>query len=224
VRKGSAVPKPKVPGGGERDTRARLVRAARELFCSRGCHATSVRDIAGRAGCNVSLIPYYFGSKDGLLREIIHAQLDATVQTVARHDDPRQPLERRIRGFVAAVVGHVDRNRELLQIVFRELMVADGRLAVDLVRRARENGLVFQELVEELHRDGRLRRLDPSTAAMLLFGMTLIYFLTYPVSSRVIGRCSPRLLRRLSDDIAEVFVAGALVRRPARRARGARKG
>jgi AcrR family transcriptional regulator len=46
-----------------------LIAAAAELLGEIGPRATSVRDIAARAGVNHGLVHHYFGGKDGLLRE-----------------------------------------------------------------------------------------------------------------------------------------------------------
>ncbi|MGY4689208.1 forespore capture DNA-binding protein RefZ [Salibacterium sp. K-3] len=53
------------------DTRGRIIQAAAVLFTNKGFHGTSVRDIAGRTGVNLSLISYYFGGKQGLLEALV---------------------------------------------------------------------------------------------------------------------------------------------------------
>lgn len=49
------------------DTKQKVIDAATLLFFQKGFSGTSVRDIADRANVNVSLISYYFKSKQGLL-------------------------------------------------------------------------------------------------------------------------------------------------------------
>src|SRR5262250_212784 len=51
-------------------TRERLLQAASLIFSEQGYAATGTRAIAARASCNVALISHYFGSKEGLLREV----------------------------------------------------------------------------------------------------------------------------------------------------------
>lgn len=54
------------------ETRERIKRVALELFGQRDPDSVSVRQIAREVGQkNVSLLNYYFGSKEGLLRELI---------------------------------------------------------------------------------------------------------------------------------------------------------
>lgn len=52
------------------ETRDCLIEAALTCFAKYGYDATSIRLIASMAGKNSSLISYYFGSKEGLYREV----------------------------------------------------------------------------------------------------------------------------------------------------------
>lgn len=52
-------------------TRRRLLEAARDLFAERGYEGATVRSIAARAGANQALLFRYFGSKRGLLTEVV---------------------------------------------------------------------------------------------------------------------------------------------------------
>ncbi|MBV6271939.1 TetR/AcrR family transcriptional regulator [Alcaligenaceae bacterium CGII-47] len=55
--------------------RARLLQAAQDGFLSDDYHQVSTRQIAERAGANISMIRYYFGSKEGLYEEMIRETL-----------------------------------------------------------------------------------------------------------------------------------------------------
>ncbi len=48
-----------------------FINAAGELFATRGIDAVPVKEIARRAGIDASMIKYYFGSKDGLVKAVI---------------------------------------------------------------------------------------------------------------------------------------------------------
>ena len=54
----------------EGDTRAAIIRAAKESFAHAGKRAPSLRTIAERAGVDQALIFYYFGSKEKLFYEM----------------------------------------------------------------------------------------------------------------------------------------------------------
>jgi AcrR family transcriptional regulator len=53
------------------DKREHILNVAEELFAEKGFDGTSVRDIAQRAGVNLAMISYYFGSKEKLLESLI---------------------------------------------------------------------------------------------------------------------------------------------------------
>jgi len=65
-------------------TKNRLITAASALFAERGFGATTVRDIAARAGANVAAGNYHYGSKKALYLEVLRAQF-AEIQAVLRH-------------------------------------------------------------------------------------------------------------------------------------------
>lgn len=101
----------------------KVMEAAADLFYHNGFHGTSVRDIAQRADANVSLISYYFKSKQGLLEsaatsyydeylEIIENQLD-TYQTAAS----LQILEKVVHEVLSFQMEHY----QLTAVVYREL-------------------------------------------------------------------------------------------------------
>lgn len=55
--------------------RSRLIQAALDCFLADDYHKVSTRRIAECAGANVSMIRYYFGSKEGLYEEMIRETL-----------------------------------------------------------------------------------------------------------------------------------------------------
>ena len=67
ARWGTPRRKPTAPS----PVRERILTAARRAFLSRGVDAAQVGRIARAAGVNKRMIYYYFGSKDGLFRELL---------------------------------------------------------------------------------------------------------------------------------------------------------
>ncbi len=59
----------------ETSTDKKILFTAEKLFAQKGFDATSTRDIAGAAQVNVSMISYYFGSKEKLFEEIFKVRM-----------------------------------------------------------------------------------------------------------------------------------------------------
>lgn len=110
-------------------SRERLLDAAEFLFAENGYGAISVRDIAARADVNLGSIPYYFGTKENLLKETLLRRI--------------LPLQQERRERLNAIIKAQPKPRiedllyALLEPVFRESRRHNtfrrlaGRLAAD---------------------------------------------------------------------------------------------
>lgn len=105
--------------------RRRLLHAAEELFAVEGFERVSVRAITGRAGANVAAVNYYFGSRDGLVREVVERWvMPVTRERLARLEE----LERRGGGVEELVEAFVRpfmtqlRRSEMSERLFGRLM------------------------------------------------------------------------------------------------------
>lgn len=67
VTQASATPDDNDP----RSTRDKILDGAEAVFADKGYNGASTRDIAAAADANLGMIPYYFGSKENLLKEVI---------------------------------------------------------------------------------------------------------------------------------------------------------
>jgi AcrR family transcriptional regulator len=61
-------------------TRARILRAATELFAERGFRRTGVRAICAKARTNVAAVNYHFRSKERLYLEVFRIHFDGVHQ------------------------------------------------------------------------------------------------------------------------------------------------
>jgi AcrR family transcriptional regulator len=72
-------------------TKQRILDAALHEFSAKGISGARVDAIAGRACVNKRMLYYYFGSKDGLFREVMRRRVDESAATlesaeVSKHD------------------------------------------------------------------------------------------------------------------------------------------
>ena len=191
-------------------TRERLLAAARELFMTRGFAATSTRSIASLAGCNLSLIKYYFGSKEGLLREMLRVQystMGADVRALAAHEGPP---EERLAAIIAMIADRLDQNRELMRMMIRELATEGSPVAIEVAGMIRMVQNPIIALLEEARRQGQMRDLEPRIAGVSLVGMLAFYHLVYPVTSILVGPRDPETIAQIRDIATRIFLHGVL--------------
>src|SRR5690554_1998665 len=110
---------------GKRASREKVIRASIDLFNVNGYSGTSVRDIARKAECNVALISYYFGSKQGLLEELItdflEGYVDAIEKQVIRAQNSNSPAYDCLLHAIWDVLIYQNQNAHLARFVHREI-------------------------------------------------------------------------------------------------------
>ena len=116
----------------KKDVRERLLEAAEVLFCDHGFSGTSVRDLAGTAGCNIASVNYYFGGKEQLYKELWRKYLIrmrdvrlAGIDKVMSESGGKPSLEELLKAFAYAFLGpFLDEPRagRLMKLMAREML------------------------------------------------------------------------------------------------------
>lgn len=167
----AAIAAPEPPRGvtpGARATRARIERAALDLFVARGVDAATTRDIAAAAGVSEGAIYRHFDSKDELASMIfleIHTRLAALVRAAAA----RKPgLAEQTRAVVEAYCATADADFPLFRFhllyTHRFLPTPEG---VDHPVSA------VEDLVAAAMKRREIPRRDPALAAGMALGVVL---------------------------------------------------
>ncbi|GGT92314.1 TetR/AcrR family transcriptional regulator [Actinomadura citrea] len=69
-----------------RRTRGKVIEAARELFVAQGYGATSLQEVADRAGVAVQTVYFVFGNKRTLFKDVVDSSVAGDVEPVATMD------------------------------------------------------------------------------------------------------------------------------------------
>lgn len=164
------------------ESRECLIEAALMCFAKYGYDATSIRLISSMAGKNSSLISYYFGSKEGLYREVIrHLLARFDVGSLRQYDSaPHQPpvdaanarirLREHIRRILIEVKAHfqsMDPLKDAATRLFLSEIHAPKEEVKDLIRERLEPS------VRELRACIRALRPDFSGAEVDFWGITI---------------------------------------------------
>ncbi len=107
--------------GSDTEPRERILAASIELFSRKGFSATGVREIASKAGVNIAMINYYFGSKQGLLKELIQEFFTEYREIAVRAMGEGDSLEEKLQRFIRHVLAFFLANPERVRIFFIEL-------------------------------------------------------------------------------------------------------
>ncbi|HLR73273.1 MAG TPA: forespore capture DNA-binding protein RefZ [Pseudogracilibacillus sp.] len=106
---------------GKKSTKQKVIDAASELFFQHGFHGTSVRDIAERAAVNVSLISYYFKSKQGLLEYAVTQYYEEYLEVIDHVVDSNQEAIEILQKLIEAMIQYKTEHFQLTAFIHREL-------------------------------------------------------------------------------------------------------
>jgi AcrR family transcriptional regulator len=111
-------------------TQERIVKAALEVFASKGYEGASTREICRLAGVNVAAIHYYFGDKASLYREVFRIP-EQLGQWPAQLADPTAPLRDAMVALFRHIMAYIVAPQQVQQlrlVLLREELQPSGVL------------------------------------------------------------------------------------------------
>ncbi len=126
-----------------------LLDAASAEFAERGYYATSVRDIAARAGVSLSALYHYYPSKHALLAAILHEGMDAYFSLCheALAESGRDPA-RRLAAIVGATVRYRAERSVASLILINEARALPPETAAEYRQRERQATDLFRSAID----------------------------------------------------------------------------
>jgi TetR/AcrR family transcriptional regulator len=169
------------------ETRGAILEAAEHIFADEGLEGARTDAIAAAAGVNKALLYYYFGSKGGLYRAVLEGYLAdfnrQALELLSSKGSARSLLLRYINIHFDFIGAHRHHGP-----LFQRMLMADQK---SLVRLAREYFLprskALLKVIERGMRNGELRRMDSTHAAISLLSLIVFYFSSAPVLRAVSG-------------------------------------
>lgn len=169
------------------DTRERLIRAAVETFAENGFNATTTRMLADRAQVNLSAIPYYFKSKEGLylaavehIADVLGARLDPFLKRLADLASQDGPDPETARTLVAeglatmvAVMCGDPGTLPFSRIILQEQMAPTAAFEVIYPKVMERILTAFAALVAAATGEGDTRQCN--LQAILLVGQVMVF-------------------------------------------------
>lgn len=183
-----------------RNVDALLLAAGRELYPRTGTTGLSVRKLADRAGVNLGMFHYHFGSKDAFVRALLQSlyepMLADLTTAAAAAPDPVVGLRAALR-----VIARFGRNHHVL---LRRL-IADAsmgeRAARDFLRENFPRHVrILVGLIGAAQRAGALKPVPITQAAMFVAGAVASPIL---IGSAIVESdlAPPELASRFADDV-----------------------
>jgi AcrR family transcriptional regulator len=147
--------------------------AGRAVLVERGYEATTMQEIAARAGASKETLYVWFGSKEGFFRDIVAAEGAATLTRLdgmlrGGQAPNRDTLQAFARALLRLLCGpwSIAVNRSAMSApALAEVVLSQGRHAV---------GPRVEQVLSDLDGTGLLRVPDPAEAFRVLYGLVVL--------------------------------------------------
>jgi TetR/AcrR family transcriptional regulator len=155
-------------------TKDALIEAAEAILMEKGFGNTSLSKIAKRAGITKSLIHHYFGSKEGLLREVKTRRFMHYAEQQSEMLKNTKPSAELLRASVAFYFDFLRRNPQIVRILAWMFLEQDQDECFEMDRQLIQQGV---EKVRETQAAGQLRSdIDPKFIIFIFISLCQNWF------------------------------------------------
>jgi AcrR family transcriptional regulator len=189
----------------------RLIRAAMDCFLNDDYHKVTTRQIAAAADTNISMIRYYFGSKEGLYEEMIRQTLQPLLDVL---DGPMLQSSTGFTGYFALYYRTMRENPRFPVLILKVLALNQGpgkRFIYQLLERGRTKA---RKKVAELKEGGDVATdIDPDILRIAFVSLAMMPMLLKAVFEQQLEReMDDGFLEALAEFNGRLFSAGLGVR------------
>jgi len=204
------------------DTRTRILDAAEQLFSTKGIQGISVRTILSEAGINAALAHYHFGSRDGLIQQVLQRRIDPLNrkrlelldEALASAEADNPELSTVLRAFFTPVVDLLEERPDFARLLGQLHVAPDPKLREFFIKLFGEVIRRFADAVRNALPPG-LPRPQKACRAHFTLGV-LIHTLTNYSDLKLMarGRYSPLKREDLLEEMVRYCTAGLVAPLP----------
>lgn len=187
--------------------RTRLLKAALECFLADEYHKVTTRLIAEKAGANISMIRYYFGSKEGLYEEMIRDTLSPLLDVL---DGLMLSSAEGFTGFLRLYYETMTQQPEFPKLILKVLALNQGpgrHFVQQLLERGRTRGA---RKVADLKSHGRIApSVDPDILRLAFVSLAMMPMLLKDIFEEQMGHAmDAAFIEDLASFNGRLFTAG----------------
>ncbi len=191
---------------GERSRRT-ILGAAYSLFTEQGYAATSMRQIAEKAGLALGGIYNHFASKEQVFAAIVEERHPFFQIVPILNDVPGESVEEYVRNAAHTLVDQLGHYPEFLNLMLTEIVEFKASHVPLVFRRMFPMMMPIIQRLTGLH--GVLRPIPPAVLMRAFLGMFFSYYITEVLVSRAFP---PEMMANAMDHFVDIFLHGILIK------------
>ena len=174
----------------DRDTRTLLLNAATELFAERGVAATTLTNIARRAGLTPAMVHYHFADRDQLVDAVVKERILPLISYVWDPVQPGDEPAELVAGLVQRLLEQISKAPWIASTWMREVLIDGGLLRPRLVKHLPFDKL--STLVSAIASGQKFHTVNPELQPQLIvfstLGLVMIHMATLGIWSEIFQR------------------------------------
>ncbi|MBD3287505.1 TetR family transcriptional regulator [candidate division KSB1 bacterium] len=188
----------------ENQTKSKIFKEAAKLFSDKGYHAVSMREISERAKVTKPTIYYYFGSKEGIYKELVRTGIEFANEDVKQIINQKIPAKTKLLLLLKKRFEHCIKYPEYVRF-FMTLFTSTQRLVLfdEFEHDAERHKQIFIKMIEEGIASGEFGAGAKPELAVEIFGAVMFHFTNRQLSSH-----EKILSDELAEDIVELLFKG----------------
>lgn len=191
----------------EQPVAQRLIDAAQKCFLNDEYHRVTTRQIAAAADTNISMIRYYFGSKEGLYEEMIRQTLEPLLEVL---DSTLLSSAGGFSDYFRIYYRTMQENPRFPALILKVLALNQGpgkRFIFQLLERGRDRS---REKVNALKQRGEVdSAIDPDVVRISFVSLAMMPILLKDIFSQQLEReMDADFFETLADFNGRLFAAG----------------
>ncbi len=195
--------------GADKPVHERLIKAAMACFLNDEYHKVTTRQIPAAADTNISMIRYYFGSKEGLYEEMIRQTLQPLLDVL---DSSMLSSTGGFGEYFNIYYRTMQQNPRFPILILKVLALNQGpgkRFIYQLLERGRTRG---RDKVNELKQQGQVdAMIDPDILRISFVSLAMMPILLKEIFSQQLEReMDTEFFKTLADFNGRLFAAGLM--------------
>jgi len=167
-----------------------IVEAAEELFLNKGFSLTSTTEIARKAGCNQTLVHYYFRTKENLFQAIFESKFKIFISRFQIIGDMDLGFQEKLAMIIGSHFDLLRENPRLPFFIINELLTNEKRLKMIKETFTPVLSPIFRQFekdFKEAVKKGEIKDMDLFDLLLSMLSLNATLFLVNPIIKTVLN-------------------------------------
>lgn len=165
-----------------------LLEAAIEELKNATPEALTLAGVAARAGVHPALIRYYFGNKNGLLKDVAQLLVERGQETARPKIESNAPLAEKLHDRLRSMIELIQANPHFHHLILDQVYSQTGLASTEnLLSRITARGLRLTIAMLHDSTGASVRRVDPRFLHVAIIGLTEFFLTAKPLLLELFG-------------------------------------